>query len=205
MNPMVEDLYLPSVPAGFVAPDDSAPFDPTPYILGVPNDHCIRGLFFSSILDAATAKGVAIPAGRSYIDFKHYPVREHIELLIEMAPRCYPGESLRGAVRLMGRLAYPAFAASLVGRVMFGVLGSDVARIFNIAPKGYDCSLSHTRATVITSGAHSARVRLENHYALIDTFQVGVFEGVFDLCNRPGEVYVRSESLCDGELFARWK
>lgn len=205
MGLVAEDVYLPSVPAGFVAPDDSAPFDPMPYILGVPNEHCIRGLFFNSILDAATAKGVAISAGRSYIDFKHYPVREHIELLLELAQRCYPGESMRGAVRRMGRMAYPAFAASLVGRVMFGVLGSDVTRIFQIAPKGYNCSLSHARVTVIASGPHSARVRLENTYALLDVFQVGVFEGVFDACNRPGEVYFRSDSLCDGELFARWK
>jgi uncharacterized protein (TIGR02265 family) len=200
-----EDVSLPSVPRGFVTPDDAAPFDPLPNILGVPGEHGIRGLYFNSMIDEANIKGVAISADRSYIDFKHYPVREHLELMIEVARQCHPGSSLRGAVRRMGRTAYPVFAASLVGRVMSGVLGNDLARIMKIASKGYECSLSHAHASVVASNPHSARVRLENNYAFIDAYQVGVFEGALEACNREGEVYVRQDSVSEGEIFVRWR
>jgi uncharacterized protein (TIGR02265 family) len=200
-----EDVSLPSVPRGFVRPDDAAPFDPLPNILAVPSDHGIRGLYFNSMIDEANIKGVAISADRSYIDFKYYPVREQLELMIDVAQRFHPGSSLRGAVRRIGRTVYPVFAASLVGRVMFGVLGNDLARIMKIASKGYECSLSHAHASVVACNPHSARVRLENNYAFIDAYQVGVFEGALEACNREGEVYVRQDSVSEGEIFVRWR
>jgi uncharacterized protein (TIGR02265 family) len=203
--PRVDGARLPSVPCGFFAPDDAAPFDPQPHILGVPSDHGVRGLYFNSILLNASARGVAISPVRNYVDFKHYPVREWLEFMIEAAQRCHPGLSLRGAVRRMGRIAYPAFAASMVGRVMFGILGNDIARVMKIASKGYDCSLTHARVIIVAADSHSVRVRFEHSYAFIDAYQVGVFEGAFEACKRQGEVYVRTDSVCEGEAFARWE
>jgi uncharacterized protein (TIGR02265 family) len=197
-------VSLPPVPAGFFVPDDASPFDPQPHILGVPSEHGVRGMFFNSIIDEAEARGVAISPARNYVDFKHYPVREWLELLLESAGRCHRGLSLRGAVRRMGRLAYPAFAASMVGRVMFGVLGNDIARVMKIASKGYDCSLTHAKVVIVANGAHSVRVRFEHSYAFIDAYQVGVFEGALAACKRRGEVHVRTDSVCEGEIFARW-
>jgi uncharacterized protein (TIGR02265 family) len=193
-----------SVPNGFLEPDDHNPFDPRPHLLGVPSEHGVRGLFFNSILREAKAQGVAISNARNYIDFKHYPVREWLELLLEAAGRCHDGLPLRGAVRRMGRLAYPAFAASMVGRVMFGVLGNDIARVMKIASKGYDCSLTHARVVIVAADAHSVRARFEHSYAFIDAYQVGVFEGAIAACKRRGEVFVRTDSVCEGEIFARW-
>jgi uncharacterized protein (TIGR02265 family) len=205
MARLVEDVCLPSVPSGFFPADDAAPFDPQPHLLGVPADHGVRGLFFNSLLDEAKAQSAAISPARNYVDFKHYPVREWLELLLEAAGRCHPGLSLRGAVRRMGRLAYPTFAASMVGRVMFGILGNDIARVMKVASKGYDCSLTHARVVIVAADDHSVRARFEHSYAFIDAYQVGVFEGAFAACKRQGEVFVRTRSVCEGEIFARWK
>jgi uncharacterized protein (TIGR02265 family) len=200
----VAGAILPPVPDGFVLPNDTAPFDPRPNLRGVPDNHRVRGLFFNSIIDVAKRRGIVVPRIHDYVDFKHYPVREWMELVLGAARLCYPQLSLRGGLRNLGRYAYPSFATSMVGRVTFGILGDDLARIMNIASKGYACSLTHARVTVVSATAQSVRARFEHSYGFIDSYQVGVFEGVFQACNRAGEVHVRVDSVCEGEIFARW-
>lgn len=195
---------LPSVPEGFARPNDALRFDPRPHLDGVPDEQALRGLFFNSVIDMADSHGVTLAGARRYVDFKHYPIREWMELCLEAARLCYPQLPLRGGLRRLGQLAYPCFASSMVGRVIFGILGDDTPRIMSILSKGYDVSVTGINMIILACDEHSVRARFEKTYGFIDSFQVGVFEGVLDVCKRPGEVYVRVDSVCEGEIFARW-
>jgi uncharacterized protein (TIGR02265 family) len=195
---------LPSVPHGFVLSNDAAPLDPVPQLRDVPDGHGVRGWLFNTVIDMAEARGVALRPSRGYIDFKYYPVRDWMELMVEATRQCYPQLPLRAGLRALGRLAYPRFVTSMIGRVTFGILGNDIARIMATAPKAYEVSFTHSRVSVLDSGMQSVHVRFEHTHAFLDSYHVGAFEGAMDACKRVGEIHVKIDSLSQGELFVRW-
>jgi uncharacterized protein (TIGR02265 family) len=58
--------------------------------------------------------------------FKEYPVDEHVRLLAAAADALYPGLPRRHVFVLLGRGAYVMMIETLIGRVIFGVLGRDI-------------------------------------------------------------------------------
>ena len=50
---------------------------------------------------------------------------EHLEALVKTAELLHPDADLREGLRRVGQTAYPTFVQTMLGRVLFGVLGSD--------------------------------------------------------------------------------
>jgi len=192
-------------PDGFALPNDSAPLDADAHIAATPADAEIRGMFFQAYLDEAARRGVTLPARRTYTAFKMYSMREWQAFAVEAAQALYPQTTLRGALRKMGLSAYPTFADSIVGRVVFGVLGKDLSRIMRVASKGFEHSTNCARAEIVDAGADFARLRLLGVYGFVDSYNVGVFEGAITVCEKQGDVFVRSLGVAEAEVFCRWR
>jgi uncharacterized protein (TIGR02265 family) len=188
---------------GFQTPDFSQPVDVDAHL-----QHCLpeattRGMFLADIVEALKQRNLPLPAKR-YQAFGSYPQREFITVAADAARHLYPGLAQKEALRRLGQLAYPTFADTMIGKVMYGVLGKDVAAIMKVAPRGYEAVLSHGRAELVQSGPKMARVRLTDVATFLDSYQVGVFEGAFKSCNVAGTVKVKLDSPVTGEFLLEW-
>jgi uncharacterized protein (TIGR02265 family) len=188
----------------FTVPDWDAPLDPEEHARTVPTHATVKGMFMQKILDEAGHRGVAVPDHGPYRAFKDYPLRKLLDLEVDVAPRLFPDVSLREGLRRLGWTAYPALLDSVIGRVIFGVLGRDLPAIFRTTTKGYKVSLSVGSADVIEVGDSHAVIRLREMYNFADAYQVGVFEGVFRHYDRPGEVRLRRVTAFDVDILAVW-
>jgi uncharacterized protein (TIGR02265 family) len=189
---------------GFTAPDFAGPLDVAAHLDACPADVGAKGMFFNDGIEHVVAQGKQPPSTRKYVAFKSYPNRELIQLLADCAQRAYPDVPLREGLRRLGRSAYPTLASSMVGRVVFGVLGKDIVSIFRIAAKGYEIALTAGKARVVEVDAHGARVRFDDIYNFLECYQVGVFEGAILTCDRRGEVKLKLDTPFSGELLATW-
>jgi uncharacterized protein (TIGR02265 family) len=188
---------------GFVTPDTTGPLDVAAALERCPPEATTRGMFLADIVEALQKKGLPVPA-TTYHAFGTYPQRDFITVAAAAAKALYPELGEREGLRRLGRLAYPIFADTMIGKVMFGVLGNDVGAVMRVSPGAYEAVLSHGRAELMDSGPRHARVRLSNVATFLDSYQVGVFEGTLLACKVPGTVKVRLESPVTGEFLVEW-
>jgi uncharacterized protein (TIGR02265 family) len=195
---------LDPIPPGFIAPDDTAPLDVDAIIAATPEDVGLRGMYYQSYLDELKRRGLPVDPKHRYLAFKLYPLRDWQRFMVDSAGRLHPELSLRGGLRRLGLSAYPTFASSMVGRVIFGVLGKDIERIMRIAPKGYEQSLSSCKVDIVEATATHARVHLRGVHSFLESYQLGVFEGALVVCERQGDVHHRPIAPGESEIYCRW-
>jgi len=188
---------------GFHAPDFSQPVDVDAHLKRCLPEATTRGMFMADMVEALRQRNLPLPAKR-YQAFGSYPQREFITVAVDATRHLYPGVPTKEALRRLGQLAYPTFADTMIGKVMYGVLGKDIAAIMKVAPRGYEAVLSHGRAELVQSGPKMACVRLTDVATFLDCYQVGVFEGAFKSCNVAGTVKVKLESPVTGEFLLEW-
>lgn len=196
----------------FVAPDFTRDLDVRPYLERVPPDALCKGMFFHDVVKAvkrvsptAVEKLVPLMGRRRYVAFKDYPLREHMELTAEAVKLLYPGLPTREAMRRLGWLAYPTFAESMVGRVVFGVLGRDLDKIFEVGPKSFEVSVTRGRAVAHLMGERHWRYELTDVFGYLDTYYVGVLEGPIRHHGFTPDVRIHATSLSDALLDVRWR
>jgi uncharacterized protein (TIGR02265 family) len=187
----------------FVLPDMSGSEDIAQVLACCPAEAMTRGMFLADIVDALRRNQLPLPA-RTYQTFGNYPQREFISVASDAAGHLFPRVSQREALRLLGQSAYPVFAQTLIGKVMFGVLGNDIGSIMRIAPRGYASILSHGHADLVESGPKFVRVKLVNVHTFLSSYQVGVFEGALLACEVKGTVKVRYDNPTNGEFLVEW-
>lgn len=193
-----------SWPEGFSLPDFSAPLDARELELPLPEGATVKGFFFQRALRELDARGLPHEGDRRYTMFKDYPLDAYRRLLLESAALLHPGLPRREALRRLGQLAYPALADTMIGRVIFGAFGEDIASVMKAAAKGYKVSLHPGSARVLDSGTQHARIRLDDIFVFADCYQVGVFEGAITACRRSGEVAMKRYSPSSVELHVAW-
>jgi uncharacterized protein (TIGR02265 family) len=168
-------------------------------------------MFFGDLLSAArtvsadaTAEVMRELGSRRYIAFKDYPLREHMALSSRLVPRLFPQHSSREGMRRLGWLVYPLFKESLIGRVVFGVLGHDLDRVMRVGPRSFELSLTRGRASAERLGEGHYRYAFEEIYGFLDSYYVGVLEGVFRDHGVPCEIRLALSSPSDGVMDIRW-
>lgn len=191
------------LPPGFVRPDFSAPLDVDAYLSTVPARATVKGMFFQDIVDALRDVGKE-RAGVRYHAFHDYSLRDFMVFLVDAARELHPDVPTREGLRRIGQKAYPVFADTRLGKVVFGVLGSNLAVIMKMAAKGYALSLNVGRAETLDSGNSHTRIHLKEIYCFIDSYQVGVFEGAILAAKRTPDVSMRLISNSEAELLAQW-
>jgi len=195
----------------FSKPDFSAPLDLRSHLDTVPADGEVRGMYFLALLEeskrhitAATKTPFARWHERRYVAFRSYSLRDYLEFSYETAVAVFPRVSAREALRRLGWQAYPTFANTMVGKVVFGVLGKDVERIFMAAPRAYELSIKPGHAEVHRLAPAHFRVFLSDIYNFVDSYQIGVVEGALRHLELSPEVQILSISPTEALLDVRW-
>jgi uncharacterized protein (TIGR02265 family) len=188
----------------FVEPNWTAPLDVVKALEAIPETATITGMFIEPTARAARAGGKSLPAQRErYLPFRYYPLREHVQLLLEACAATFPGRPLRTALRKLGRAGPNAFLASTLGRVSVGS-GHGTHDYIERLAKSYSISLSGARGSMLTIDDHNAVVQLQNVHFFLACHHVGVFEGVMRYAGVQGEVKIKSHSPHSADLWCSW-
>jgi uncharacterized protein (TIGR02265 family) len=186
-------------------PPWASPLDFAARLKAIPADATITGLFLSGVRDLARASDVKLERARpSYVAFKHYPLREHAELMLECADRVWPALPLRQALRKMGRGGAGVLIASHVGRVVFGSAEGPLELVRAMA-RSYGLHVRPGTAEVEPDGERRIVVRMRDIHYFLDSHHVGVFEGVLRHGKVEGTVQLASRSTSDADFLLSWR
>lgn len=188
----------------FRSPDFAAPLDVDEAIRAAPAEATVKGMFLQAALDDVRAAGLTLPTTESYKPFKDYPVTEFCRVLADCARLLHPDVPLREAMRRMGRRAFPTFKETLLGRVLFGVLGNHLTAVLRSSARWLELSQSHGRLVVQDIDDGHAVLKFSNVYTFLDSYHVGLIEGTMAACQARGTVEVHLDSPWAGELLVRW-
>lgn len=168
-----------------------------------PHAQC-RGIFLSDIARTLKQKGLTTPQ-RRYVSFRNYSQREFMELASSAALALSPDMPLRQGLRLLGRSAYPAFSQTLIGKVMFGVLGGDIEMTLLNGPKAYETILSVGTAETVVLEPGTVLCRLRDVHTFVDSYQVGVWEGALHGCGADGDIRVKKFDHANADFLIRYR
>jgi len=149
----------------------------------------IRGLFFQHVVSECEGKNVALPPKR-YVAFRENPMVDFIDLIVDAAPKLYPGRPLRGALRDLGASVYPMFIETTLGRVMRAFTGRSYRQVIEAAPRAFAAATSD--ATVVVQDlTNTSGVIVARHLPVFpESYLIGVWEGAMLPCDCAGSVEV---------------
>jgi uncharacterized protein (TIGR02265 family) len=202
--------FLPKVMPSFVAPDWDAPLDADAFIRAVPASAVIKGMYSAAIAVEAKRRGLTLThAGEKYVPFLDYPMRDHLNLLVEAARMFSPELSLRRSLRKLGRGAVGVLLSSTLGRAVLGGLTQPetTARAILGITRAYATALGKPtpQAELKETGETSCILRLSDFWLFLDSHQIGILEGMGRSCGVRIEVEVALESSSKGELACSWE
>ncbi len=162
-------------------------------------------MYFTTILQLLREQGLSVGAGRTYVSFRDYPLRDFMQLKLDAAQALYPRVDPKTGLRMLGQLAFPTLMSSTVGRVIFAVAGRSWASALQLVQRAYNVSVSG-RVDLTECDAESARVRMRDVWNFPDCYHVGVFEGAMRAYAIEGQVEVQlHDRPCDVDLQLTWK
>lgn len=199
-------------PEVFVPARSGVPVDLEAHVSALPPKAAGKGMFFSDLLKVAEGKAtpeeIAVRAGvphRRYVPFVDYPLGDLSRITVEVAKVAYPKLPLGDALRLLGRRCYVTLLSSHAGRVLLMSLGNDIEKVFLAGPKAYRLILNFGNFWTERLGERHVRFGLEGYPAFIETYQVGIVEGVFEHFGVQGQVLVSLRDLGTGTLDITWQ
>jgi uncharacterized protein (TIGR02265 family) len=204
MGDPTQSEQSPSTSATFGVPDWDGPFDIEAYLDRIPDTAITKGMFFDPVRRPLLERGERLPGRERYLAFRDYPLREYLDVVLACGARLYPDASIRQRLRVMGRLVYPTFAATLIGRVLFKFAGSNVPRVLAAVPRAYKRVDPASSATVASLEDGLAILEIRSMWDVPEASQVGVYEGGLEALGLEGEVRARPVSPCDCDLEIRW-
>jgi uncharacterized protein (TIGR02265 family) len=192
------------MPSDFVTPDWDAPLDVAAYVDTMPAGAAIKGMYPAAVVDAARARGIALPSARErYLSFQDVPLREYTALLVEVTCAFFPSATLRTGLRKLGRSTHAVFAQSVIGRVVLSTADDLPGALVAIA-KAYGISIPPARAEVREMADRRAVLSFFGVYNFLDCHHVGVLEGVAQACGVRVTTRLRLDSLHSGDLELTW-
>lgn len=171
-----------------------------------------KGIFFTHFLDVGKkhridALDLLREAGlpdRRYFVFHDYPMADHLRLLVATAKAVHPYVSLGEGLRRLGRTAYDGLLGSHAGRVVFGVLGFDLPRILELGPRAIGLVTSFRGVHSERAGERVFHVHYRDMPAFLETYHVGVMEGVLEKCGARGRVRIELADIANATLEVTW-
>ncbi|MFO0554676.1 MAG: DUF2378 family protein [Polyangiaceae bacterium] len=191
--------------AGFSLPSFSAPLDLDAEIAKCPSSATVKGMFIDAVQKRIRALNATPQFDARVVPFNDYSTVHQMRLLAQWARLAHRILPPREGLRRVGWSAYEDLTNSLAGRVLFGVLGRDIVAITKLASKAYAIAGSPQRATVVELADKQAIVRLEDIHLFIDSYQIGVMEGVLRLCRLEGSVLTKRLSETSCEMCVEWR
>jgi len=200
-----------SIETDFLVPDFAGALDPSPYFDVMPADETCKGLYFTGVIDVVRrlAPGrdqelfTGLEAAR-FIPFRDYPLRQHMLLTLNAVRLLYPRIPSREGMRRLGWLAFPSMVDSMIGRVVFGVLGRNPDSVMGAGPRAVELSVRRGRAQARKVGNNHWRYSFWSIYGFLDTYYVGVVEGALKAQGVVPRVRIAMSSLIDAEMDVMW-
>jgi len=188
----------------FVDPSWDAPLDVEAELRKIPELAKQKGMFLIPMVAEAKKLGQTLPSAREwYLPFQDYPLREHVQLMVEYTQVMFPKHSLRQGLRRIGRAAHRAFVESTVGRVVWVTVNDPISALAGIL-KGYAISVPGCDARVVEHGRDFARVRMERVYYFLDCHHVGCLEGAVRSVGADLRVRIRLNSPTSADFMCEW-
>jgi len=181
------------------------------HVRALPSNATCKGLFFHDVLDrlrkSAPNNALLAPGGlgsKRYVHFFDYSYGDYMRVLHGTAAAIFPAVPVGEGLRRLGRSSYPALLNSQIGKVLFGVLGTDTRRILELGARGYQVSLNFGRVEVEDLGSRHLRYHFRGLPAYLETYQVGVVEGAMRASGADGRVRVKLANLGNASFDIRW-
>ena len=197
---------------GLHAPRLDAPVELEAHVELLPDGATCKGLFFADVVDKCTKAGkdarLFEQAGVERTRFRlfhDYAYADYLRLVHAAAGLLHPNCPAGDGLRRIGRSQYAARAQTHIGRVLFGVLGRDFARIAKAGSKAYDLSIGFGRITYERVGERRGRYEFRDAPVFVETLQVGVVEGGLEATGTRGQVQVEMHSLGHGVVEFTWE
>jgi uncharacterized protein (TIGR02265 family) len=189
---------------GFEKIDWAAPLDVDAYVAHCPPEAKVKGVIVNGVLKRLETMGKPPPPGVGrYLAFKDYPLREHMKITADVAQLAFPHEHLRESLRRLGHETFPAVKETLIGKVVFAAWDKPES-VFKLSAKAYEIVGSIARVTVVESGPGFVHQHIVNAYGFLDSFQVGVTEGVLLAFKKEGAVQIKRVSLSEAHVYTEW-
>lgn len=169
----------------YIEPDWSRPLDVERTLAKVPDSAQVKGIFLDGV-EKIVARDVEDGVKRlyqglvrdRYVAFKSYSRAEVMRVEVRSAELLFPELPLRDALRKAAQKVYPFFLESMVGRVLFGVLGNDVDTVIRLGPKGYRMVTNFGAVQAHHLGERHWRYHFQDYYSWLDCGDVGIVEGI---------------------------
>ena len=188
------------MPFNIDAPDD----DIERVLNECPDTAKVRGMFLDDLQKLMRAVAPNHPALKTrYNSFFDYPMREFLQLVVEAAATLYPEARRNEGIRRLGLRAFPEFAATHIGRVVFLPLGNNPARVFAAASKAYNLTLKPSHIKILDKGNDFILNELKLK-TFMYSYNLGVWQGAFESINVEGQVFTRRVDLFHAEYFITW-
>jgi uncharacterized protein (TIGR02265 family) len=189
----------------------SRPIDVGAYLRACPSRASTRGTFYQTLVEHAESKLGKVPESvfegvvqRRWVVFKQYPLREFIQLAANVAGVVYATLPLAEGLRRLGWIAYPAFSATMAGKVVLFALGSGLENVLESGPRAYRLVLPESDVRM-TLGDRICKVQMRAVYNFVDTYQYGVLEGTIREHGFRPRVRVNVlDNLADADFELRW-
>jgi len=207
MRTLASGIGAPGAPPPLREPDFKAPVDVDAHLALLPPDATCKGIFFldlvrlgATVISPSELFHLAGFPERRYVVFRDYPMAENLRLTVAVALAVYPKQPLGEGLRRIGQTAFDTVSTSLVGKTLFGVFGRDLEPLLFTGPRAYKLFLSFGEVLVEKSGPRTFRFHARAFPGFLETYQVGVVEGVLRHCGARGRLRVAIEALDRGTI-----
>lgn len=189
------------------------PVDLEAHLKRLPSHATCKGVFvrdlFTAVGKRATPDELARRAGippRRYMPFFDYPMSENLKLSYEVAKALNPSEPVSVGLRTLGRTSFRAFLGSTPARVLMAVVGAgEVDKVFMLTPKSYALSVNYGRVDAKRISERCIHITLGDFPSFLETYQVGIFEGVFDHFQIKGQVRIALTDIANAVIELTWQ
>lgn len=178
------------------APPDYNRLDFDAALAAIPDKATVKGLFMQALLQAVEAheqcdimEAAGVPE-RRYTGFHDYPFRELVLIERALARRLHPDIPEGPAIRQLTTRFYAAFAETVAGRVLFGVLGRDARRVIPLGPRGWKICVGMGRVEGEVVAENHVRYHFHDYFGPAEAGDIGVVEGALRFCGVKGQAEI---------------
>jgi uncharacterized protein (TIGR02265 family) len=198
-------------PLEFTGPTLTHEVDVDGYLSACPAQATTRGTFFRFLRDAIEEQVGADPrlleglANTEWTAFRKYPLRDFMQLSVNVARIVHAGEAISEGLRRVGRLAFPSLAATMAGRVVLFAFGERLENVIMALPKAYAVSVPGTRIETTELGPQRYRITMRSVHNFVDTYHLGVLEGAVLAMGQQPRIDVQvGDRPCDAVFEGGW-
>jgi uncharacterized protein (TIGR02265 family) len=197
----------PAPSSAFHAPRFDAPVDLDGHLALLPPDATCKGMFFLDLLrlgaTVAPAEDILATAGipsRRYVAFRDYPMADNMLLSVAVALAVHSGLPVGEGLRRIGRTALDVVLGSQVGRSLLGVFDRDVEALLAHGPKAFKLLLSFGDVKCEKVGPRRFVLHARRFPAFLETYQVGIIEGMLRHCKTRGQITIQVQDLANATM-----